>query len=735
MSTATPPQRQMMSRPAPQRSGGSPGGLTTTIDPIRVLRRHVWWIVLAGLVGIMVGVASFVLLRQVYPLYSAEVIFEIQPGVSESQELGAREIASDQLASRLANTETVLLLDPTILRVAVRHPDVRQTQWFQKFRTISADGNEVFSIEDAVDDLIDSLSATVIRGTNFFRLGWRSHHASDVPVVLNSIANAYRDRRKDMSEAVWLSNIDVFTTKLNETTRALDDLDHQIRAFIRERGITSLTDPRYSQASIGAEAITQEIGRVTSQLNLSQGMLMQVAAKLVGTIEPSSEDIQEAHADPQVSSQMQMVTSLKSELRSGRERWHDRHPHVLEMESRLRAAELEMQAKIDEVIKRNLEARHKRIRDQIENMRDHLDKMQAEAEAKDAVLRDLAADQAQYMALESRRERLEAQRENDLSLIQEINLIRAREDAARVRIAQQAQLPREMSFPRVEIIVPLGVLLVTGLTIGFIFLREITDQRIKSASDLTVVPNANVLGVIPELDEDPTNSGAAELVVAKHPRSVLAESYRQACTSISRAAERNGHQTILLVAGLPGSGTTTAITNIAASLAASGKSVVVVDANFRRPQLAKAMGVSSDAVGLGDLLVGESSVDEVIQSSEFDVKVISAGTPGNRVFERLNNGRFDNIIAELRSKFDVVLFDAPPAVVAGDAMVLANRVDAAVLVVRANQEQRGLVARLIHQLSDARCEGLGILLNRPRRTAGGYFKKNFEAMASYSAKG
>ena len=79
-----------------------------------------------------------------------------------------------------------------------------------------------------------------------------------------------------------------------------------------------------------------------------------------------------------------------------------------------------------------------------------------------------------------------------------------------------------------------------------------------------------------------------------------------------------------------------------------------------------------------------------------------------------------------------MLVDAPPAVVAGDALVLANKLDAAVLVVRANQEQRGLVARVIGQLMDANCELLGVVLNRPRGTAGGYFKKNFAAMAGYA---
>src|SRR5258705_9291176 len=97
--------------------------------------------------------------------------------------------------------------------------------------------------------------------------------------------------------------------------------------------------------------------------------------------------------------------------------------------------------------------------------------------------------------------------------------MRLRADASRVRTAQIALEPRKLSFPLPEIIIPLGVLVALGLTLGVVFLRELMDQRVKSASDLAVLPGAYVLGGIPELEEDPTpgTTGAAELVVRKQP--------------------------------------------------------------------------------------------------------------------------------------------------------------------------------------------------------------------------
>ena len=78
------------------------------------------------------------------------------------------------------------------------------------------------------------------------------------------------------------------------------------------------------------------------------------------------------------------------------------------------------------------------------------------------------------------------------------------------------------------------------------------------------------------------------------------------------------------------------------------------------------------------------------------------------------------------------MLDTAPAVAAGDALILSSRVEAVALVVRAGQEQRGLIARLVGQFSDTNADMLGVILNRPRQTAGGYFKKNYRLMAKYT---
>ena len=162
--------------------------------------------------------------------------------------------------------------------------------------------------------------------------------------------------------------------------------------------------------------------------------------------------------------------------------------------------------------------------------------------------------------------------------------------------------------------------------------------------------------------------------------------------------------------------------------------MVVIDANFRRPRLEQSFGMEPAPRGLGDALASDAPIDSVVETTADSVDIIGAGSEINRVFERLNTGMMDDLLATLKRRYDVVLIDGPPGVVSGDALVLASKCDSTALVVRAGSEERGLIGRLINQLRQMEASFIGVIFNRPRHTAGGYFKKNFRTMASYSPK-
>jgi len=165
--------------------------------------------------------------------------------------------------------------------------------------------------------------------------------------------------------------------------------------------------------------------------------------------------------------------------------------------------------------------------------------------------------------------------------------------------------------------------------------------------------------------------------------------------------------------------------------ASADRKVLVIDANFRRPGVHRVFGVQ-ESPGLADVLGKQADYAACVQSSgTTNLDVMTAGSKEQRVLERLSTEAMGEVLAQARSTYDIVLLDVAPAIVAGDGLALAHRVDATALVVRAFGEKRGMVARIKNDLMDTRSEFLGVIVNGVRASSGGYLKGNIKAAHEY----
>jgi capsular exopolysaccharide synthesis family protein len=430
--------------------------------------------------------------------------------------------------------------------------------------------------------------------------------------------------------------------------------------------------------------------------------------------------------------QEQILEQLEASLRAFRERLDPSHPQIKDAEITVQATSDQIESKIEIIIRRNLNAQLRELVSSKEQLIVSLERTEQDIAIKDAALRDLAANQSVYEHMESTRKQLEMQRDENQRLISSLRLMQLRADASRIRQATPPLEPRLKSFPKIEMMLPAGIFFGVAAFIGIVFLREITDQKIRSASDIFIIPGARVSGVLPDVHEDPSGIESPELAVIHSNEGVFAESCRQAWASVSRTLQRSAHQSLLVLSAAPEAGTTTIIGNFAVSAVISGLKVVVIDCNFRRPNLGMMFELDDASPGVADLLAGSAELTSVIQKTDTGVDVVTAGVPANRLFQRLGSERMKSIFAQLRDQYDLVLIDAPPSIVAGDAVLLANLVDAIMLVVHSDRDDRGLVARVLRELGESRAEILGVMLNVARGTVGGYFRKNYLAMISYA---
>ena len=718
---------QRGSPPSSRGTAAVSGKSETTLDPIRTIRQNLLVLILSGVAGLVLGLIVYFALSMYMPRYSEKVLFELQPMLSEANEIVSRDVRNEDLVVRLAQTEAARLKSRDVLTKALQSREILATSWSQGFQ----DQNGRFIVDDAVDELEMDLSAGHVRNTQYFSMSWSAGIPADVPIVLNTIADTYIDRRQAADEARFANSLSVFTKQRESIDGQLQRLATEVSAFIRENDITSL-DERYNQGYAAIQNLALSINETRSAVALTSSRLEQVESKLSGTLEPSSSDLRFAEQDVVAMQMQRQVQDLRVKLQHNRDKFSEDHYSVRDIKKLLNAAESEHDDIIAKLIQRNLASQFKELGDQLGNYTKVLESLQGEFSAQESSLKELSAHMSELQSKQQRQERMESRRDEVQSLINQLNQLRLRDEARAVTIAERSPTPRVRSFPKMLIIVPLVILMSIGFVGGIVFLREFLDHRIRYASDLNSLAAGHMLGVIPDREDDPTSPKRAEFCITDEPASVLAEMVRQMVAQVHQAVVKSDVCSLTVTSAMPKSGTTTIITNLAVAAESAGQKVLVIDANFRRPRIAELFELDSNTPGLGEVLAGEIDIEGSIQSTRRNVDVLTAGAEQYRVFDRIHNPRFDAILSVVSARYDLILIDAPPTVVSGDSAALVSRSDGTLLTVRAFKDERGLIYRLVRDLSGLSSKFLGVVLNRPRNTAGGYFKKNYAAIASYA---
>jgi capsular exopolysaccharide synthesis family protein len=295
------------------------------------------------------------------------------------------------------------------------------------------------------------------------------------------------------------------------------------------------------------------------------------------------------------------------------------------------------------------------------------------------------------------------------------------------------EVPRTRSFPNLPITMALAIALGLALSLGIAFLREAMDQSIRSPRDIARIGQIGLLGVIPNESDDPQSAGARlPVVIFDAPHSVMADSFRQVRTKLAHTASLDTTRSILVTSPSPGDGKTTVACNLAAGLALNGRRILLVDANFRRPEVNKVFGLSNEQ-GFSDVLNAVAAFDEVIQETQVpNLAVMAAGPKPMNPTELFESQLLVDFIERALEEFDHVIFDSGPLMVVAEAQAMAPRVDGVISVVRAKNNNRGLLQRMRDDLRRVKAEHLGVVLNAVTSQRGGYYRRNIQTYYDYA---
>jgi capsular exopolysaccharide synthesis family protein len=283
-----------------------------------------------------------------------------------------------------------------------------------------------------------------------------------------------------------------------------------------------------------------------------------------------------------------------------------------------------------------------------------------------------------------------------------------------LRTLDAALAPGAPSSPNVRLSVALGLLVGLALGVGYALIKNAFDKRIRNASHVEQNFDLAVIGTIP-FDSGISKNG----VLSTTTDFFTTESLRQLRTNLQFMDVDHPPRIIVVTSSVPGDGKSTVTVKLAEAIAESGKKVILVDADLRRPSIAEYLGLLP-GVGLTDVLIGRATPDQVLQryGESGLLKVLGAGPVPPNPSELLGSETMKHLLESLDPEA-MILIDTPPLLPVTDAAILTARTDGALVVARAGKTTIDVLDRALANLDKVKGRALGIVIDGVSRKGAG----------------
>ncbi|WP_417792230.1 GumC family protein [Stutzerimonas xanthomarina] len=281
-------------------------------------------------------------------------------------------------------------------------------------------------------------------------------------------------------------------------------------------------------------------------------------------------------------------------------------------------------------------------------------------------------------------------------------------ESANARVVDKAVVPNEPIKPKKSLIVAIAALLALFVGVGLTLLLDALSNTFKSTEEVEGRLNIPVFGILPMIKQG-ERSDMARLFTSDKDKS-FSESIRTIRTGVVLSGIDNPHKVMVITSSIPGEGKSTVSVNLAFALGQMER-VLLIDADLRRPTLAKSFDFPVGTPGLANLIAGNAKLDECIKSVD-GLDMIGAGTVPPNPLELLSSQRFAKAIEVLKTKYDRIIIDSPPTQAVSDAIILSTLADSLIYVIKSDSTHIPLVEKGVGQLLQNNAPVKGIVLNQ-----------------------
>ena len=713
-----------------QQPAGEELGAAAALRPAdvwRIFRKRFWLIMACFVVLGLGGAGAIVAWYFQAPIYTAEGVIQVQPGQEQQMALtaGYQPEVPIRLFEPYIESQVMAIKNQRVLRTALDALKGKQ---------------DIYTGANPAYQLLEDLSVVHVPNTQNIVVSLSGFDGKDLQSIVVEVLNQYIDKLETDQRDASARRQEELRAERDDLRRQLEDLSRGLERF-RDESSVVVVDERGGEQMARLTALVRQLTVAQAELAEAsaaweQFQELRKQAEETGDLSPIlmafPEIMDGLRTDRTIATLRQQVAGLEQQLQSMKQRFGEQHEQVRRAQVQLQAARNDLEAQRSEIINQLVQQQAAALKNRYDQARALEADLQArvgEARAGAVSAAKLTAD---YRAREQRYQRVQAM----LNTVED-GLERMRISAAltrpNIQIVSYPEVPVEPSQPRPVLYSVAAVVFSLLVGFGLALLIELMDTRLRTPAQVVRQVGLPVLASVPDLSEDERLSLDTNLATVSHavPQSLLAEAFRQLRTSLLFASDQP-IKSLLISSANPGDGKTTVASNLAMTMARAGSRVLLIEANFRRPALARALDVP-DTVGLSNVLVGMNTASEAIQATAVEnLDVLVAGAAPPSPAELLGSDSMRRLVAEQAGAYDQVLIDGAPMLVVADNHLLSDLVDGVVLVLRAAENTRGLAVRAARQVLALRAHLYGAVLNRVRATKGGYFRESYEAYYDYA---
>lgn len=553
--------------------------------------------------------------------------------------------------------------------------------------------------ERLVAAFIERLSIEPVRKTQLVNIVYEANDPQLAADVANAIGEAYIDSQLSAKMGITQKANDWLGGRLGELRLQLDASEKALQDFRLREGLIDVAGVR----SLGSQEL-ERLGQEVTQMRSKKAQIDSFvrAVRQFGPNDMSRlESLPEITAHPGVQQVKAAVISAERKVSELSKLYGPKHPKLISARSELSTIQQNLHEQIEKLING--------IAEEANTVSQNLASIEAEMQRSKGQYQDLSGKEAEYQRL-SREVETNRQLFDTFMARQKETEVTGNFNSAVARFTDLAVAPVDPIKPNKKLIVILAFVAAIGFGVIVAFVMESLNDTIKTTREVENVLQQRALGVVPKVLGKKSAVDKNRTFFDTDVRE-FSESVRSIRTSLSLLGLDRPLQVLLVTSSIPEEGKSTVSSNLAFAFKQL-ESVLLIDADMRKPTIGKRFGLPSFQPGLANYLSGTESLDDCIVTDEQSgVDILPAGSIPLNPLELLSGNALPELLTLLRGRYQKIIIDTPPVQAVSDALVVSTHTDASIMVVRADQTRSGLIQLSLAKLVNAHARVVGVVLN------------------------